>query len=68
MGFGYGWAGMKSFRCTEEDSVNIGIKSLFWFVSDSDFDMISVPGDDVDVSADYIRYEPNLCNIFPANL
>lgn len=34
----------------------------------SDFDMISVPGEDVDESEFYIRYAPNLCKMFPAKL
>lgn len=30
--------------------------------------MISVPGEDVDWSEFYIRYDPKRCNILPANL
>lgn len=35
---------------------------------DGALDMNRVPGEDVDQSPDYMRYEPRRCNIFPANL
>lgn len=72
MGEGYGAAGTKSFKTTEEVRVNMGMRSMPQLLlevgNDGDFEIKSVPGDEVDQSPDYMRYEPSLCNIFPANL
>jgi hypothetical protein len=52
MGEGYGAAGTKSFKTTEEVRVNMGIRSmpslLLELGNDGAFEIKSVPGDEVD--------------------
>lgn len=71
MGEGSGAAGTKSFKTTDEVRVNIGIRSMPQLLEDckdGDLDIMRVPGEDVDQSPDYMRYEPKRCKMLPANL